>query len=76
MVPAVPETPEGVNVIRLGVLKLARLKRLKISARWCPRAVRICEFSLVIHIPPSEVDRLVFRTRAKTMPQRTLSCAG
>jgi|ERR1700757_1882893 hypothetical protein len=31
--PAAPETPEGVNVIRLGVLKLARFSRLKISAR-------------------------------------------
>jgi hypothetical protein len=33
--PAVPETPEGVNTIRLGVLKLARFRRLKISARNC-----------------------------------------
>ena len=37
--PAVPETPVGfaavggVNVIKLGVLKFARLSRLKISAR-------------------------------------------
>ncbi len=31
--PAVPETPEGVKTIRLGVLKFARLSRLKISAR-------------------------------------------
>src|SRR5438046_9882955 len=33
MAPAVPETPDGVKAIRLGVLELARLKRLKISAR-------------------------------------------
>ena len=33
--PAVPETPEGVNTIRFGVLKLARFRRLKISARNC-----------------------------------------
>src|ERR1700756_4437249 len=33
MAPAVPETPVGVNTIRFGVLKLARLSRLKISAR-------------------------------------------
>jgi len=31
--PAVPDTPEGVKVIRLGVLKFARFSRLKISAR-------------------------------------------
>jgi hypothetical protein len=35
MAPAVPETPEGVNVIRFGVLKLARFSKLKISARNC-----------------------------------------
>jgi hypothetical protein len=33
MAPAVPETPDGVKTIRLGVLELARFKRLKISAR-------------------------------------------
>jgi hypothetical protein len=33
--PAVPKTPEGVNAIRFGVLKLARFRRLKISARNC-----------------------------------------
>ena len=39
--PAVPDTPEGfaavggVKTIRFGVLKLARLSRLKISARNC-----------------------------------------
>ena len=33
--PAVPDTPEGVNTIRFGVLKLARFKRLNISARNC-----------------------------------------
>lgn len=31
--PAVPETPEGVKAMRFEVLKLARLSRLKISAR-------------------------------------------
>src|SRR5579862_5356208 len=31
--PAVPDTPAGVNVIRFGVLKLARLSKLKSSAR-------------------------------------------
>lgn len=30
--PAVPERPEGVKTMRLGVLKLARFKRLKTSA--------------------------------------------
>ena len=35
MAPAVPDTPVGVKVIRLGVLKLARFRRLKISARNC-----------------------------------------
>ena len=35
MAPAVPDTPEGVNTIRLGVLKLALFNRLKISARNC-----------------------------------------
>ena len=29
---AVPETPDGVKVMRFGVLKLARFSRLKISA--------------------------------------------
>ena len=33
--PAVPDTPAGVNTIRFGVLKLARFRRLKISARNC-----------------------------------------
>ena len=33
--PAEPETPGGVKVIRLGVLKFARFSRLKISARNC-----------------------------------------
>ena len=33
--PAVPEIPEGVNTIRFGVLKFARFRRLKISARNC-----------------------------------------
>ena len=33
--PAVPDTPVGVKVIRLGVLKFARFSRLKISARHC-----------------------------------------
>src|SRR5215471_9505625 len=42
MAPAVPDSPEGVNTIRLGVLKLVRPKRLKTSARNCrPRASRI-----------------------------------
>ncbi len=31
--PAVPERPEGVKTIKLGVLKFARLSRLKSSAR-------------------------------------------
>ena len=31
--PAVPETPVGVKTIKLGVLKLARFRRLKSSAR-------------------------------------------
>ena len=35
MAPAVPETPEGVNTMRFGVLKFARFSRLKISARNC-----------------------------------------
>jgi hypothetical protein len=33
--PAVPDTPEGVNTIRFGVLKFARFSRLKISALNC-----------------------------------------
>jgi hypothetical protein len=31
--PAVPESPEGVNTMRLGVSKVARFYRLNISAR-------------------------------------------
>src|SRR6516165_4263423 len=41
MAPAVPETPVGVKVTRLGVLKLARLRMLKNSARNC-RLRRSC----------------------------------
>ena len=45
--PAVPDTPEGVKVIRFGVLKLARFSRLKISARNCrvrrSRRVRVLD---------------------------------
>jgi hypothetical protein len=42
MAPAVPETPVGVKTIRFGVLKLARLSRLKISARnWTERRSRM-----------------------------------
>ena len=38
MAPAVPETPEGVKTIKLGVLKLARFSKLKSSARnWTVR---------------------------------------
>src|SRR6516225_1712976 len=43
--PAVPETPVGVKVIRLGVLKLARLRMLKNSARNCKlKRSRSCVF--------------------------------
>src|SRR5271169_1236058 len=43
MTPAEPDTPDGVNTIRLGVLKLARFNRLKISARNC-RLRRSCSW--------------------------------
>ena len=60
--PAVPDSPEGVKTIRLGVLKLARFSRLKISARNCKlrrswRVVLIAEKSHVARLGPVRLFR-------------------
>src|SRR6516165_2542273 len=75
MAPAVPETPVGVKVMRLGVLKLARLRMLKISARNC-RLRRSCsvvflmaEKSQVARPGPTRLSRVA-------LPQNPLFAGG
>src|SRR5215831_14235505 len=73
--PAVPETPVGVKVIRLGVLKLARLRMLKNSARNCRLSrSRSCVFlmaekSQVTSPGPTRLLR-------EALPQNTLFGGG
>ena len=73
--PADPDTPGGVNVIRLGVLKLARLRILKISARNCKfNRSRSCVFlitekSHVASPGPASPSRLA-------LPQNPLAAGG
>lgn len=59
MAPAVPETfvpvLEDVKAIKLGVLKLARFNRLKISARNC-NAIRSCN-GVVLKVEKSQVAK-------------------
>src|SRR6185437_15211559 len=55
MAPAVPETPVGVKTMRLGVLKLARLRRLKSSAR---NSAVMCSWIFVsLKVEKSQVAR-------------------
>jgi hypothetical protein len=64
MAPAVPETPVGVKVMRLGVLKLARLRMLNNSARNC-RLRRSCSVVFLM-AEKSHVARPIFGVQSMT----------